>query len=124
MTEQEDHAERGRSHLWIARKMLHDGTTAAPNLREVYFAADRAHSSITLSGDLDDAHRTARNARATLAGAAIDVEALERWLGAGPDSEGEPWRDFVREVGEELDAAVAELEAATAAPDPDPPSPT
>ncbi|WP_070987919.1 hypothetical protein [Halofilum ochraceum] len=126
MTQRDEHAEHGRQHLWLARKMLHDGTTTAPQLVGVYHEADQAHACITLSGDLSAAYQHARNARAKLAGSTIDVERLERWLGAGPDAEGEPWRDFVRDVSEDLDGAVEALAAATAdgAPDPDPPSPS
>jgi hypothetical protein len=86
------------------------GGTIAPQLRGVYFEADQAHSSITLSGDLAGALQHARNALAKLAGSTIDVERLERWLGAAPDAEGEACRDYVRELSEELDAAVVALE--------------
>lgn len=106
MTEMTGIDEEIERRLRVVRQMLHSGTTLAPNLREVYFAANRAYAAIR-TGDLADAYWAARNARATLTGAAIDVVALEGFLGTHDG--GETIDDFVRAVSAELDHAVDAL---------------
>ncbi|MDZ7788131.1 MAG: hypothetical protein U5K73_08455 [Halofilum sp. (in: g-proteobacteria)] len=76
----------------------------------MYAYADRAHSAITLTGDIAAAHQAARDARAILTGAQIDVAALERWLGTHDG--GQTIDEFVREIRGDLDEAVEALETA------------
>ncbi|MDZ7787436.1 MAG: hypothetical protein U5K73_04660 [Halofilum sp. (in: g-proteobacteria)] len=87
-------------------------STIAPGLRGVYAYADRAHSAITLTGDIAAAHQAARDARTILIGAAIDVEAMERWLGThdGVISIDE----YFRRLQVDLDEAVEALASAIA----------
>lgn len=107
-----DQLESARQALWTARKSLDAtpaGGTIAPQLRGVYVSADRAYSALTMTADREAALQHARNARAILTGAAIDVAALEEWLGTY--SGGEPLRVFIQRVTEDLNTAVTVLTA-------------
>jgi len=118
----DDEIERARERLWIVRKILDEtpaGGTIAPDLRDVYHAADVAYGAIMLHGDIDAAYRHAQNARSTLMATTIDGEALARWLhvGLSDGDERQSWRDFVQEVHDDLDTAVNALAAALEASD-------
>ena len=108
----QDHPESARQALWLVRKTLDEtpaGGTIAPGLREVYHHADLAHSALTTTGDVRAALEDARTARRTLQAATIDGARLERWLGT--DAGGETVEAFLRQIDEDLDAAVRALEA-------------
>ena len=110
MTEQ-DALESARQALWTARKSLDDtpaGGTIAPQLRGVYVPLDRAYAALTMTADREAALQHARDARAILTAAAIDVAALEEWLGTY--SGGEPWRVFLQRLAQEIEAAIRSLQ--------------
>lgn len=107
-----DHREDARRALWLARKTLDEtpaGGTIAPGLREVFEHADLAHSALTTTGDVRAALEDVRAARRTLQAAKIDGARLESWLGT--DTGGETVAPFLRQIHEDLDAAVRAMEA-------------
>ena len=107
-----DHREEARQALWLARKTLDEtpvGGTIAPGLRGVYEHADGAHAALTTTGDVRAALEDVRAARRALQAVTIDGARLERWLGT--EAGGETVESLLRQVQEDLDAAVRALEA-------------